>query len=199
MRLTVSELSERLWNTVDRVCKHLLPNGKREANEWCVGSIEGESGKSLKVNLAGKRAWSDFQTGESGDLLDLWVAVRQVPLHDAIREAKEFLGFKDDDQYLVQPQKKYVKPDKKHLRSKRKEHIAYLKSRGLSEETMKAFKVCDCEVLTTTQKKQFRVLPTRTSGERKRFLLSRLVLSETTVKKLLTRPRMQSRDCSAGI
>jgi hypothetical protein len=33
-------------------------------------------GKSLKINLGGKKAWSDFASGDSGDLLDLWVLVR---------------------------------------------------------------------------------------------------------------------------
>lgn len=146
MRITVQEISEMLWDRVDRVCKHLLPNGKKESNEWCVGSTGGESGKSLKVNLAGKRVWSDFQSGEGGDLLDLWVAVRSIQLHDAIKEAKEFLGVKDDEQYFHKSKKKtFAKPDRKNLR-KGEKHLDYLKTRGLSEQTIKDFKICDCEV-----------------------------------------------------
>lgn len=145
MRITVKEISDRLWSSVDRVCKHLLPNGKKEANEWCVGSTGGESGKSLKVNLAGKNKWTDFASGDGGDLLDLWVLVREIPLHDAIKEAKEFLGIKDDDQYFNKPKKQYSKPDRKNLR-KGEAHIEYLKTRGISHETVKAFKLAQCVV-----------------------------------------------------
>lgn len=154
MRITVKQVSERLWGSVDRVCKHLLPNGKKESNEWCVGSTGGESGKSLKVNLAGKNKWFDFASAEGGDLLDLWVLVRNIPLHDAIKEAKDFLGIKDDDQYFAKPKKEYQKPDRSKLISNGSAAINYLKGRGLSEETIKAFKVVDCRVWDHDSKKE---------------------------------------------
>lgn len=153
VRVTVKEISDRLWNQVDKVCKHLLPNGKKESNEWCVGSTGGESGKSLKVNLAGKRVWTDFQSGEGGDLLDLWVCVRSIQLHDAIKEAKEFLGIKDDDQYFNKPKKQYSKPDRKNLR-KGKAHIEYLKTRKISEQTVKAYKLAQCVVWDHDNKRE---------------------------------------------
>lgn len=153
MRITVKEISDRLWQNVDRVCKHLLPNGKKVSNEWECGSVGGEKGKSLKVNLAGKRVWSDFSTGSSGDLLDLWVQVRDIQLHDAIKEAKELLGIKDDDQHFNKPRKQYSKPDRKNLR-KGEAHIEYLKSRGLSEATIKDFKVAQCVVWDHDNKRE---------------------------------------------
>jgi len=146
MRVTVNEVSDMLWDRVDKVCKFLLPNGKRCGNEWECGSVNGESGKSLKVNLTGKKKWCDFSSSEGGDLLDLWVSVRSIQLHDAIKEAKEFLGIKDDEQYFHKPKKKeFAKPDRKNLR-KGEKHLEYLKTRGLSEQTIKDFKVVDCEV-----------------------------------------------------
>lgn len=153
MRITVKEISDKLWNQVDKVCKHLLPNGKKESNEWCVGSTGGESGKSLKINLAGKRKWTDFASGEGGDLIDLWSHVRNIQLHDAIKEAKEFLGIKDDEQYFNKPKKKYSKPDRKNLR-KGEAHVEYLKTRGISEETVKAFKVAECVVWDHDNKRE---------------------------------------------
>jgi len=153
VRITVGEISSRLWSQVDKVCKHLLPNGKRESNEWCVGSVDGEEGKSLKVNLGGKNKWTDFQSGEGGDLLDLWSLVKGIPLHDSIKEAKRFLGIKDDEQYFNKPSKKYSKPDRKNLR-KGEAHVDYLKSRGLTDEVIKNFKVAQCVVWDHENKRE---------------------------------------------
>ena len=72
--MNISELAAMLADQAESVCLKLLPGGKREGAEWCVGSVNGEPGKSLKVRLSGSKRgiWSDFATGESGDLVDLW-------------------------------------------------------------------------------------------------------------------------------
>jgi twinkle protein len=71
---TAKDISKRLTERAEEVARYLLPNGKQHGNEWCVGNIQGDSGKSLKVCLKGNKAgvFSDFATGESGDFLDLW-------------------------------------------------------------------------------------------------------------------------------
>ncbi len=92
--MTPAELSEKLWDNAERVAKFLLPKGRLEGKEWCVGNTNGDAGKSLKINIGGKKTWADFASGDSGDLLDLWVLVRNCQLHDAMREAKEFLGLR---------------------------------------------------------------------------------------------------------
>jgi hypothetical protein len=53
---------------LDEVCRWLFPAGKREGNEFLIGSLHGEPGRSLKVHLAGDRAglWRDFATGHGG-------------------------------------------------------------------------------------------------------------------------------------
>ena len=95
--MTPSEIAERLAGRVDQVSRHLLPNGKREGHEWRAGSTCGDSGKSLGVHLTGDKAgvWSDFSTGESGDLLDLWCAARNCDLRTALTEARLWLGISD--------------------------------------------------------------------------------------------------------
>lgn len=134
-----------LWDDVSNVVKHLLPNGKKESSEWVCGSVDGEKGKSLKVNLAGKRVWSDFSTGEGGDLIDLWQQVKSISLPDAIKEVKNYLGVKDDDSSIRQKKKEFKKPDRSKLR-KGDLHIEYLKTRGLTEETIRAYKIAQCVV-----------------------------------------------------
>ncbi len=143
-----SELSGKLWDAVDRVAPYLLKDGKRVANEWTAGSVQGEKGSSLKVNMAGKRVWSDFATGESGDLLDLWCAVRGCQLHVAMTEAKAFLGIKDDDHVFVAKKKHFDKPDRKKIKGLKAPNdcYAYLEGRGISREIAEKFKVTDAVV-----------------------------------------------------
>ncbi|EBB1494148.1 bifunctional DNA primase/helicase, partial [Salmonella enterica] len=81
--MTPSELSDLLWAQVDRVAPHLLPNGKKDGHEWVAGNVNGDKGNSLKVNLSGKKKWADFAEGDSGDMLDLWMACRGINLHQA--------------------------------------------------------------------------------------------------------------------
>ncbi|WP_395765721.1 toprim domain-containing protein [Proteus mirabilis] len=148
--MTITELSDRLWEDVDRVAKYLLPNGKKEHNEWVAGSVNGEAGKSLKINLSGKRVWSDFAEGIGGDLLDLWVEVRDCSLHQAMTEAKKYLGIHDDDHHFsAKSQKKFSRPKNESLKKnirKTENCYTYLESRGISRKIAEEFKVCDAVV-----------------------------------------------------
>lgn len=111
-----SELSDLLWAQVDRVAPHLLPNGKKEGHEWVAGNVNGDKGNSLKVNLSGKKKWADFAEGDGGDMLDLWMACRGINLHQAMQEAKAFLGIKDDDHHFdAKREKKFSRPDRKKI------------------------------------------------------------------------------------
>lgn len=77
------------------VLARLLPGGKPEDNEWLVGSLCGEVGRSLKVRLRGDRvgAWCDFATGEKGgDPISLAAAVAGVSQSEAARRLARMLG-----------------------------------------------------------------------------------------------------------
>jgi twinkle protein len=91
---TVKEVSTLLAQRAEQVAKYLLPNGKREGNEWCIGSLAGECGQSLKIHLVGEKSgiFCDFATGDRGDLLDLWCLNRSISLSGAISEAKRWLA-----------------------------------------------------------------------------------------------------------
>lgn len=195
MRITVKEISDRLWSSVDRVCKHILPNGKKEANEWCVGSTGGESGKSLKVNLAGKNKWTDFASGEGGDLLDLWVLVRDIPLHDAIKEAKEFLGIKDDEQYFNKPKKEYKKPDRSKIRASGSLSREYLKTRGISDAVIDSFKVVDCVVWDHDNKREVPGIAFPYIDSEGCFFIKSIGIERNNGKKIIN----ASKDAKAGL
>ncbi|MDD5037176.1 MAG: toprim domain-containing protein, partial [Methylococcaceae bacterium] len=139
--MKANELSRRLAECADRVAVELLPNGSKDGHEWRCGSIDGEPGKSLGVHLGGSKAgvWSDFSSGVSGDLLDLWMATRGIGLQDAMIQAAQFLGIQ-----IREPDRKtYPKPKRpENISAKSNPVMAWLReTRGLSAETIAAYKV----------------------------------------------------------
>lgn len=91
------DVSAMLARDAEKVARYLLGDGKREGRELRYGDVQGSAGKSMAVHIGGEKAgiWCDFDSGESGDLLDLWAARRGCDIGTAIREAKDFLGIRD--------------------------------------------------------------------------------------------------------
>lgn len=79
---------------ITTIVRELLPNGTRNGVEWQVGSLGGESGKSLSICLSGEKAglWYDFATGEKGNLLGLVMAVLGVSHLQAKAWFKDFVA-----------------------------------------------------------------------------------------------------------
>jgi len=92
------EISAALSLQIESVVRYLLPNGRRIGQEWRVGGTDGERGKSMGVHMTGEKAgvWLDGATGESGDMIGLWMACRRVDLRTACSEAMEFCGIRED-------------------------------------------------------------------------------------------------------
>jgi len=92
----VQRIRELMRERVAELAPYLFPNGRREGNHWCVGSIEGELGKSFKICLAGEKAglWGDFaESGKhSRNLVDLWMQARNVGFQTALCGAADWLG-----------------------------------------------------------------------------------------------------------
>jgi hypothetical protein len=82
----------------EAVCRRLLPGGVRIGREWACGSVAGEKGQSLRVQLAGARAgaWIDFAAGDhGGDFVSLAAAVAKVSQSEAARGLARMLGVED--------------------------------------------------------------------------------------------------------
>lgn len=142
---SAKDIVQMLNQRVESVVYHLLPKGKRQGNEWCIGSVDGENGKSLKVCLSGSKlgVWMDFATGEGGDLLSLWCFCRSLDVRYAILEAKQWLGI-TSPQFEPQRRLNYVKPDIKKITPLTLESpvAKYLvNERKLSKETLAAYKI----------------------------------------------------------
>ncbi len=141
--MKASELSEHLQRHTEQVAQYLLPHGKREGKYWCVGSIQGEAGNSLKITLtkSNKGLWADFATNERGDLLDLWSAVKQLSLPNAMKDAMNWLGIKPTGMKAVQPMN-FSRPKDVTLNPVTGAPQRYLtEHRRLTPETLKAFQV----------------------------------------------------------
>ena len=70
-----SELSRRLARDAEAVCRHYLPNGRRQGLYWTVGDVRNASGRSMFVRLSGPESgpgaaghWTDAASAEYGDL-----------------------------------------------------------------------------------------------------------------------------------
>lgn len=93
------DLAHRLAGEAEAVCHHYLSNGRREGCTWRVGDVDNHRGGSLCVRLVGatdgaRRAgkWTDYASGQHGDLLDLIAAALGTDLVGAMDEAERFLG-----------------------------------------------------------------------------------------------------------
>lgn len=136
------QISEMLAKDAANVCAYLLRDGKKHGAEFKSGSTSGEAGNSLSVRLTGAKAgvWSDFSTGEKGDLLDLFVAVNGYSFPQALADAKRFLGVTDS--MPERPAKTYTRPAKPKGTSVPVSRVReWLNGRGITDETIDAFRV----------------------------------------------------------
>ena len=144
--MNIGELSRRMAEQAADIAALLLPGGKRSNREWKVGGVDGEPGESLSVCIGGQKAgvWKDFASGEGGDLLDLWCAVRGLSLAEAMVDAKQHLGIRD-----LMPEreaKSYRRPDKPQCRAPTGGVVQWLTGpapdgRCLTVESLQAFKI----------------------------------------------------------
>ena len=90
----IAEIVGMLARSAPELCRELFPAGVREGQEYRIGSLAGEKGRSMAIHVGGARAgvWSDFATGQAGDALDLVAyALFAGDKKKAIRWARSFL------------------------------------------------------------------------------------------------------------
>ncbi len=98
MESIAADLAQRLAACAEAVCHHYLPNGVRRGSYWIVGDVSGAKGRSLYVRLRSSSSaaagnWTDAESGQYGDLLDLIRLNRGLPtLREAFEEARMFLN-----------------------------------------------------------------------------------------------------------
>jgi len=142
----IREINQQLTERAEDVAAMLIPAGCKSGREWEAGSVDGEQGRSLKVCVEGSKRgrWSDFATGESGDLLDLWQKARGLSLADALKQAKQYLGIQEPKFEQYASGKSYRKPQPPKAAKKAETSSAvhrYLTGRGLTADTIAAFRI----------------------------------------------------------
>jgi len=137
------EIAQLLAAQVDGVVRFLLPNGRRVGHEWRVGGVDGEPGKSMGVHLGGGKpgVWLDGETGQCGDLIGLWMAVRDCSLAEACRDALDYLGIRDD-MPAKRPEREWKRPARDGVSPLSVEHRAWLRdARKLPDDAVDAYKL----------------------------------------------------------
>ena len=72
------KLRAALLDRLEDILFHLFPAGYVDGRKFFVGNVRGDHGDSMDVTLDGAEAglWSDFATGDGGDIFDLWAVAR---------------------------------------------------------------------------------------------------------------------------
>lgn len=97
--LSVAEIEQQLRDNAAAIGRQCLPGAVEEGHYLKAGSILGERGNSLVLNLKGGSAgwWRDYAGTDSGDMLDL-IRITQgcATKAQAVAIAKDWLGIRDD-------------------------------------------------------------------------------------------------------
>lgn len=89
------ELADALLSRSEQLLAAWLSGGKRNGHEWVCGSLAGEEGTSLSVNI-NTGMWSDFATGEKGgDLVSLYAAINNLTMGKAALNVARDEGLED--------------------------------------------------------------------------------------------------------
>jgi hypothetical protein len=98
MEQPATMVARLLAERAEEACRHFLSNGRREGRYWLVGDASNTPGRSLYLRLVdspdGSRAgkWTDAQSGEHGDLLDIIASTRATrTMRETLDEARRFL------------------------------------------------------------------------------------------------------------
>jgi len=142
-----SEIKQAIITQIESIIKDLFPEARKKGADYRVGSVDGEKGESLSISFGGEGfgKWQDFSTGEKGDIIDLVKLTQHVDYKGALNYlAKKYTNLKP-----VANQFKDSKPKvertvaiRDYVTALSRGVIAYASSRGISESTLRKYKVC---------------------------------------------------------
>jgi putative DNA primase/helicase len=90
-KIDFEQINATALAALETLVSEWFPNGTREGHEYKIGSLSGEPGRSLSINLR-TGAWKDFASDAGGsDPISLLAAIRSVSMLDSARELGERL------------------------------------------------------------------------------------------------------------
>lgn len=91
-RLDFQQINDHAIPVLESLCREWFPSGTREGHEFKIGSLSGEPGRSLSINLR-TGAWKDFAGGDGGsDPISLLAGIRSCTMAEAGKELAARLG-----------------------------------------------------------------------------------------------------------
>jgi twinkle protein len=142
--MNAQELKKELASNAISVCQHLFPNGINKGNEWLVGSLDGESGRTLQICIKGSKAgvWADFNAGCKGNnLLELWIQKTGDTFLKSFEDAKSFLGIKEDSGIAPPIAKKEYSKPKEPSGTLSDKALQYFEGRKVSRDIVNIYKI----------------------------------------------------------
>lgn len=69
-----------LLDRLETMLQEFFPQGRFRGGKFYVGDVDGAAGTSLVVELDGAKRglWTDFATGDGGDVIDLWASAHHL-------------------------------------------------------------------------------------------------------------------------
>lgn len=91
--MDAKKLNQILLNNITTILSNWLPGGKLTGNEYKCGSVRGEPGNSLSVNIL-TGIWAEFNGGgnQKGDLIALFAAINGITNGESIKLLSEQYG-----------------------------------------------------------------------------------------------------------
>lgn len=114
--MDTAELNNALKQRMNDMVAMLYPNAKIRGNIAHLGNINGDAGDSFHIYVSGARlgCFIDRANPEDkgGTPLFLWSKAKGIPFSQAVREARDWLGIKEDHVTVKRfKPKAYAKPD----------------------------------------------------------------------------------------
>ena len=110
-QLDAQDIKQQLIQRLPEMLSDLFPKGKARNQQFFIGDLQGNSGKSLVIELGGPKAgmWIDFATDEQGDAFDLWAGVTgqdaKRDFGQIVRDVADRLGHKSPSEHDYMPTK----------------------------------------------------------------------------------------------
>lgn len=117
--MDTAELNNALKQRMGDVVAMLYPAAKTKGNIAHLGSISGEAGDSFHIHISGNRVGCFIDhanpTDKGGTPLFLWSKAKGISFAEAVKEAKDYLGIREDPHVKKHIPKQYAKPHIKGL------------------------------------------------------------------------------------